>query len=78
MMSSRFGHERVSYSLYAIFGASLGLAIGVIHYVIAGVRGIEHSLLSQPLFIVVAFLCLPAALVTAAANNREWRRRNPG
>jgi len=78
MMSSRFGEERVSYSLYAIYGAILGLAIGVIHYVIAGVQGIEHSLLSQPLFIVVAFLCIPGALVTAAANNREWRRRRSG
>ena len=77
-MSSRFGEERVSYSLYSIFGAILGLAIGLVHYLIAGVQGIEHSLLSQPLFIVVAFLCIPGALVTAAANNREWRRRRSG
>jgi hypothetical protein len=77
MMSSRFGYERVSYSLFAIFGAVVGLAVGVIHYVVGSVQGIEHSFLSQPLFIVIAFLCTPGALVTAAANNRAWRRRNP-
>lgn len=77
MMSSRFGEERVSYSLYAVFGAILGLAIGLIHYFIGGVQGIEHSFLAQPLFVVIAFLCIPGALVAAAANNRAWRRRQP-
>ena len=76
MMSSRFGAERVSYSLFAIFGAALGLAIGVIHYLISDVQQVEHSFLSQPLFIVVAFLCTPGALVIAAINNRAWRRRH--
>jgi hypothetical protein len=78
MMSSRFGAERVSYSLYAIFGAILGLAIGLVHYFIAGVQGIEHSLLAQPLFIVIAFFCMPGAIVIAAANNRAWRRQRSG
>jgi hypothetical protein len=75
MMSSRFGAERVSYSLYAIFGAALGLAIGLIHYFITGVHGIEHSLLAQPLFIMIAFFCTPGAIVIAAANNRAWQRQ---